>query len=333
MATGEKKIRVGTIGYGGAFNMGRRHLELLTAYPAFEAEAVCDLDETRLEQARKDWPGIGTFSSVSDMLAKSDVELLVVVLPHNAHAEVTLQCLKAGRHVVVEKPFAITVTQCDAMIREAEKRKLMVSTFHNRHWDSLPLTIAKHVQRIGRPYRWESFHGQREEPKDWWRSDKIISGGIIYDWGAHFMEWMLQFMPYSMTEIAGYGYDGYWDATNEDELEAIVRFGNEGVSNHTATTLDPVGRVQVRLVGTEGVLHGDMRSLTLTRVTKERTKVHEELTMEAPQPEAYYENVHLHLTQGTPLVITPEQARRVIQILDYASQSFDEGRTLKAKYA
>ena len=128
------------------------------------------------------------------MLRKSDVELLVVILPHNVHAEVAVKCLKAGRHVVVEKPFAITVKECDAMIAAAKKSKVLLSTYHNRHWDSNILTIMKHLPKIGRPFRWESHAGGYGEPGEWWRSYKKFSGGIIYDWGAHFTEWMLQVM-------------------------------------------------------------------------------------------------------------------------------------------
>lgn len=327
-----RKIRVGTIGYGGAFNMGKRHIELLTEHRGFVPEAVCDLDPSRLEEAQRDWPGIATYTDLDTMLAESDVELLVIVLPHNVHADITIQCLKAGRHVVVEKPFAITVAECDAMIREARKRKLVLSTYHNRHWDPAPVTFMKHLAKIGTPYRWSSQFSKRQQPRDWWRSSKEISGGVIYDWGAHIVEWMLQAMPYEITEISGFGHDGYWPFTNEDELQAVVRFGPNGVGMHTASNLDVLGNRDFAIIGTEGAIHGDHGRMVLTKPMKSGSLRHEELPTERGQGHLYYKNIHGHFFRDEELIITPEWARRVIQVVDYASQSFVSGTAKKPKY-
>ena len=129
------------------------------------------------------------------------------------------------------------------MIAAAKKNKVMLSTFHNRHWDSNILTIMKHLRKIGRPYRWESFFGGWEKPLTWWRSDKAISGGQIYDWGAHFTEWMLQVMNDDIVSISGFSIDEVWKhVTNEDEVEALVRFKNGGVGSHTQTQLAAAGK-------------------------------------------------------------------------------------------
>ncbi len=106
------KIKVGVIGYGGAFSMGKLHLEQMAA-EGMVPTAVCDVDAGRLPQAEEDFPGIETYDSVAKMLRRSPVDLVTVITPHNTHAKLVLQCLRAGRHVVVEKPFAITTAECD----------------------------------------------------------------------------------------------------------------------------------------------------------------------------------------------------------------------------
>lgn len=328
-----KTIKVGTIGYGGAFNMGKQHLEMLNAHEGFVPTAVCDLDPERVKVAESDWPGIQIYTDLDELLAKSDVELLVNILPHNAHAPITVKCLEAGRHMVVEKPFAITTDECDAMIDAARRNNRVLSTFHNRHWDPLPLTLTKHLDKIGRPYRFEANWGGHNKPRDWWRSDKEISGGIIYDWGAHIMEWMLQVMPYEMTEISGYGVNEVWDYSNEDELEAVVRFGDKGVSSLTVTSLAMEGKPMFRLVGTEGAFVGNPGSVELVNKNAQGELVRTKLHMEKGEQHKYYENLHNHFQTGEPLVITPEWARRVIQILDYAGKSFEQGKALVPKYA
>ena len=113
-------ITCGVIGYGGAFNMGRAHLNEMKK-AGMTPTAVCEIDPERLKVATQDFPGIETYSTAAEMLKKSKVQLLAIITPHNTHAKLALQCLKAGRHVVCEKPLAITTAECDAMIAAAKK--------------------------------------------------------------------------------------------------------------------------------------------------------------------------------------------------------------------
>lgn len=328
-----KQIKVGTIGYGGAFNMGRHHLKEMLQNPGFVPAAVCDIDPKRLEAAKVDFPGIQTFTDVGTMLRKSDVKLIANILPHDLHAKVSIQCLNAGRHVVVEKPFAITVAECDAMIAAARKHRVMLSTYHNRRWDSNILTILKHLPKIGRVFRWESFAGGYNEPRVWWRSDKKQSGGVIYDWGAHFVEWMLQVMPYDMTEISGHQIKEVWNkTTNEDEMEAIVRFKGAAVGMHTTSDISMAGKDMIRINGTRGAIVATHSTVDLYLKDEEGNKVRTTLKMEPARNAEYYKNIHDHLIHGKPLIVTAEWARRVIQVLDLACVSSRKGAALKAKY-
>ena len=328
-----KEIKVGTIGYGGAFNMGKHHLNDLCKNKGFVPAAVCDLDPNRVKVAETDFPGIETYTDVSEMLKKSEVELLVIILPHNVHAKVAIQCLSAGRHVVVEKPFAITVAECDQMIATAKKHRVMLSTYHNRHWDSNILTIMKHLPKIGRPFRWESHAGGYNQPHDWWRSYKEVSGGIIYDWGAHFVEWMLQVMAYDMLEINGYRVKEVWKKfTNEDEMEAVVRFKGNAVASHTASDVCMAGKDMIRITGTKGAIVATHGSVDVFTKDDKGNRVKTSVNMEPARNSDYYQNVHDHLFNGKKLVISPEWARRVIQVLNYSDISARKGTGVKPKY-
>ncbi|HOL67474.1 MAG TPA: Gfo/Idh/MocA family oxidoreductase, partial [bacterium] len=205
------EIKVGAIGYGGAFRMGKYHLDLC-ARAGMTPTAVTDIDPSRLEEARKDFPGIETYSSVGEMLRKSAVTLVVIITPHNTHARLALQCLKAGRHVVTEKPMAITTAECDAMIAAARSRKLLLSTFHNRHWDGCILEAVKRIKAgtIGDVFRIEAHMGSYGQPKDWWRSSRTFSGGILYDWGVHLLEYSMQIIESEIVEVTGLDKTGYW---------------------------------------------------------------------------------------------------------------------------
>ena len=225
-------IKVAVVGYGGIYNMGKIHLNDVQK-AGMTPRAAVELDATRLALAPQDFPGIQTYTTVEEMLAKSDANLVILITPHNTHAPLALQCIAAGRHVVCEKPFAITTEECDEMIAAAKKAGVMLSTFHNRHWDGSVVKALEVVQsgNIGDIVRIECHMGQWNKPGDIWRASKSISGGILYDWGVHLLEYALQLVNSEITEVSGFSKRGFWanltkwkDDTIEDEAFATVRF-------------------------------------------------------------------------------------------------------------
>lgn len=335
------EIKVGVIGYGGAFNMGRRHLADMQA-ARMTPVAVAEVDPERLIVASEDFPGIDTYGSVTKMLKDSDVNLVVLITPHNTHAKLALQCLRAGRSVISEKPLAITTADCDAMIREAKKRGLLLTTYHNRHWDGCVLEALKHIHRekaIGDVYRVEAHIGGYGQPGDWWRTSKSISGGILYDWGVHLLEYALQIIDDEMTEVTGYSKTGFWAPktawkkdTNEDVASVVVRFKSGKWLTLTVSTLEANPKAgQLEISGTKGSYVFDGGTYEIIQSEGNRKVITKGRNTESLWPK-FYKNVADHLVKGTKLVITPEWARRPIHILDLAGQSAKKGMALKTKY-
>lgn len=335
------EIRVGVIGYGGAFNMGKGHLRDMQAAGMTPA-AVAEIDPARLAAASADFPGIATYSSVAGMLKSADVDLVTIITPHNTHAKIALQCLRAGKQVVCEKPLALTTAECDAMIAAAAKAGVMLSAYHNRHWDGWILRAVELIAKkkvIGEIYKIDARMGRRELPGDWWRSSRSISGGILYDWGVHLLEYGLQLVDAGIVEVSGYARTGYWSArtkwkkdSNEDEALAVVRFGNGAWMSLTITSLDSHPRRGFfEVTGTEGSYVIGHDRYTIYRREGRRMTI-EEGNHLPDEHRRYYENIAAHLTGGTKLAITPEWARRPIHILDLAARSAKIGRALTAKY-
>ena len=340
MAGRRTKVRVGVIGYGGAFNMGREHL-LEMKKAGMAPVAVAEIDESRLRVAEQDFPGIETYASVEKMLRASPVDLLAVITPHNTHARLAIKCLNAGKHVVCEKPMALTTAECDAMIAAARRSGVMLSTYHNRHWDGWILNALKFIRagRIGEVVRVDVHMGQWSRPGDWWRSSKSISGGILYDWGVHLLEYTLQIVDSDIGEVSGFAKSGFWAPktawkkdTNEDEGFITVRYASGAWSTLLVTALDAAPRKGwVHVTGTKGSFEFDGQGWRLTTPGDATT------TIEGRNPESeywrYYANVAAHLTRGEKLVVTPEWARRPIHIIDLAYQSVRKGEAQKAEYA
>jgi predicted dehydrogenase len=335
-----RDIKVGVVGYSGAYNMGRKHLEEMQK-AGMTPTAVCEVAPQRLDAAREEFPGIETYSSMSAMLRKSDVDLLAIITPHNTHAKLAMQALKAGRHAVLEKPMAITTQECDALLAAARRKRVLVTTYHNRHWDGNIMNALRKVRSgvIGEVVRVEGRAGRYGNPGDWWRASRRISGGTLYDWGVHILEYSLQLIDAQMTEISGFARTGFWapktkwkSDTNEDEAFFTVRFKGGQWLTLRITNIDSNPKQGVvEITGTKGSMTFDHRGWEIITHDGEN-----EVRTSGANPKnqgwRFYKNVAEHLARGKQLVITPEWGRRMIHVLDLAGKSARAGKTLKPKY-
>ncbi len=335
------EIKVGVVGYGGAFNMGKAHLMQMRD-AGMTPVAVTEIDAERRKVAELDFPGIKTYRNLGAMLRYSDVNLVVIITPHNTHAKLALQALKAGRHVVCEKPLAITTAECDAMIKTAKKNDLVLSTYHNRHWDGCILQAVEKIRggAIGDVIRIEAHMGGYGQPGDWWRSSKSISGGILYDWGVHLIEYSLQLLDGDLKEVTGFAKNGFWAPktawkkdTNEDEGHLVARFDSGQWMTLTITSIDSnPKRGWLEITGTKGSYIMDGESWEISSWNDREKSV-----VRGPNPasegQKFYLNIADHLVKGEKLIITPEWSRRPIHIIDLAVRSAAKGYSVKAKYA
>ena len=335
-------IKVGVVGYGAAFNMGRKHLQEMQA-AGMTPVAVCDPDTARLKVAEEEFPGISTFTTLPAMLKKVDVNLITLITPHNIHAKQALQALNAGCSVCSEKPLAITTAECDAMIAAAKKNDVILTTYHNRHWDGCILEAMDRIVKkgqIGDIVRIECHMGGFGQPSDWWRSSKTISGGVLYDWGVHLLEYSLQLLaPAKIKEVMGLAKTGHWQTkwgkdTNEDEGLAVVRFNTGQWLSLSITNIDANSksdRGQLEITGTKGSYIMNQGDYRIVLPGKKETKT---LTgrNRPGQQHLYYQNVADHLVKGETLTIDGAWSRRPIHILDLADKSAKAGRAQLAKY-
>ena len=110
-------VRTGVVGYGAAFDMGRRHLSDMRK-AGMTPCAVAEMDPKRLAAAGRDFPGIERYRTVGEMLRESDVNLVVLITPHNTHARLALECLRAG----TPRDQRETVCHYDGRMRRYDSR-------------------------------------------------------------------------------------------------------------------------------------------------------------------------------------------------------------------
>ncbi|MCM8776986.1 MAG: ThuA domain-containing protein [Candidatus Omnitrophica bacterium] len=327
----DKVIRCGILGYGPAFNMGKLHNGWIDATSGLKTVAVCDKSPVRVQAAKEELPGLkGYFTDISDMLKMKDLDLVVVILPHNIHAPAVIQCLDAGKHVVVEKPFCITVKEADEMIEKARSSHLMLSVFHNRRWDPDYLLIRDIVNRglIGDIFHIDCGFSSYSHPGFSWRSDKKISGGLLYDWGAHFLDWVLNLVNSKVVNITGELKKLVWNSvTSEDYGEIYIKFENGTTVDFVMSQISAVPRPRWRILGTKGAIEqtkwDEITLVSYVSGIRQESKVaiHQGSLENWKQ---YYRNIADHLLMGEELIVKPEQAKRVIAIIEECEKNSKE---------
>ncbi len=332
---GERGIRCAVIGYGGSFNMGRLHGSWMNQTPGLQLVAVCDLDPRRVEQAKVDFPGIRTYTQVEELLADPEVDLVTIITPHNTHAPLALQALEAGKHVITEKPMCLTVEEATAMIETARRQGKMVTVFHNRRWDGRAVALRQAIRQglLGEVFHIEVFMGGYHHPGTWWRANKAISGGALYDWGAHYIDWVLQAVEGRIRSVRGFVQKRVWhDVTNEDHVDSLIHFENGCLVHLQQSSIAFASKPWFRVLGTKGALVDAGDGFTY-HTEKDGIKVQGKIPFpkDAAQ-EHFYPNIARHLLAGEPLAITPESARRVIAVIETTERSAQAGRELPVPY-
>lgn len=177
-------IGVGLIGYGLA---GRAfHAPYVQATPGLDLRAIVSRDAAKVHA---DLPGMAVVPDVAALLARDNIDLVVVASPDELHAEHALAALASGRHVLIDKPFATSLADARRITAEGEARGRIVTVFQNRRWDADFLTLRRLIAEgaLGEIVELESrFDRFRPTPADTWKEARAT--GPWQDLGPHLID-------------------------------------------------------------------------------------------------------------------------------------------------
>ena len=348
--TREYAKRVAMIGYGA---IGFEHGTAINNVPGLEYALVCDRNEERLAIARSAFPGIQTCTDLEQVAEDPTIDVVIVSTPPNTHAAISMQMLRAGKHVVSEKPFCLTTFEADEMIRLAQEYQRALTVYQCRRWDPDFLAIQQVLKQktIGDIFHIETFIGGYAHPCDYWHSHEPISGGVFYDWGSHYLDWILQLIPDLVVSVRGVEHKRVWhDITNADHSVVYLRFagGQEAEFMHSDIAASP--KPKWYILGTQGAIVGHWRQETVKTRRWSGDLIEERLALSEALPElfvytrdmsgaiheqhlmlpepplyAFHRNLANHLHCGEPLAVPPEESRRNIVVMEAAKRSAERG--------
>ena len=327
------------------------HAPFININPGFNLYAVW---ERTKNLAQEKYPGIKTYRKLEDMLADDSVELVIVNTPNATHYDYTKKALEAGKHVVVEKPFTITVEEGNELIAIAKKQNKKLSVYQNRRYDSDYKTIKKVISQnvLGDLVEVEMHFDRFKEvisPK----LHKEIPGpgtGSLYDLGAHLIDQALQL--FGMTEKIFADIQCVRPVSQVDDyFELLLYYGKLRVRLKSSYTvrealpgyifhglkgsfIKPKTDVQEALLqagetpgksdwGTEpdsemGLLHTE----------KEGKEVREYIRSEQGNYNEYYDGIYESVRNNTPLPVTAQEGVNVIKIIETAYKSNEEEKVI-----
>lgn len=342
------EVRIGLVGYGPLYGMGGHHSGMIKQTHGFRLAAICDKDTGRLEAAKKEQgEDIPTFTDAKEMVASGLIDLGIAIVPHIYHHPVAKMLLEAGLHVITEKPFVVHVSEADDLIAIAKQKGVMLSVYHNRHWDPDILTARDALESgiIGEVYSIECNMVGFGAPGQQWRDHKEISGGMLYDMGAHQFEKILQLVPWKNAQgqpinrkatLYGNFLKKKWFAsTIEDYCRAYVKFDSGLEAQLIQSNLCSASKPLWTILGTNGsiVVEGwdsDANVISFLPDGRRISESYPKLTGSGWQ--GYYKNVADHLLSGLPLLITPEWAKGTIQCIEGCEIASKENRLVEIEF-
>ncbi|HHW45737.1 MAG TPA: Gfo/Idh/MocA family oxidoreductase [Clostridiales bacterium] len=190
--------KIGIIGYGG---MAVWHHNNVAKTGCITAAAAYDIDPERVRVAEKN--GLKGFYDLKEFLDSKLFDIVLVATPNNFHKDLSCAALKAGYHVVCEKPVTLNVAELEEILETARQCSRLFTVHHNRRWDSDFLTVKKELENdaVGTPYTIEScVHGSGGVVHGW-RAYKVAGGGMLYDWGIHLIDQIMLMIDQKVVDV------------------------------------------------------------------------------------------------------------------------------------
>lgn len=318
------------------------HAPLITATLGLRLAAIVSGNPGKV---RALWPDVPVLATPDAAFADPSVDLVVIATPNDTHADLARRALAAGKHVVVDKPFTVDLSDARDLLVLAQDANRLLSIFHNRRWDADFLALRSLIEDgvLGRITQFES-HFDRFRPvmRDRWRERAGPGAGIWFDLAPHLIDQALCLFGIPQSIQADIASQRPGDGA-PDYFHAVLRYAvaKRVILHGSMLTPDNSLRFAVHGDGGSFIKHGldsqedalkagktpgcvgwgiDPLPGRLTRIVDDRVEVTD---YHGPPGEyrQYFTAIHTAITQGAANPVPPEQALRVMELIEAGVQS------------
>lgn len=339
MTTAEE-IRVGLIGFG--YVSKTFHVPLIRATEGYRIAAVASSRSADVKAVLSD---VDVVDNPRDLATRDDIDLVIIASPNDTHAPLAEMAMRAGRNVVVEKPFTITTAEARNLGAVSTETGKLLSVFQNRRWDSDFLTVQDAIRNdvVGRISQFESrIDRYRPQVRDRWRENPGPGSGLLYDLGPHLIDQTLLLfgIPDSVQANLAIQRNG---AKTVDFFHLIFQYG-EMIATLQASSLLSGGSVRFAVHGERASLikaHPDIQENQLLAGVSPRslewgvdpdnaliydgtTGQHQSFESKRGDQRGFYVALREALQGRAPNPVSPAQGAAIMSIIEAAIRSDEE---------
>ncbi len=327
------------IGIAGCGRMGCWHAEAVRKTPGMTLHSVFDVTAASREAAAEAY-SCPTYADLNEFVDDAALDAVVVATPSHAHVEPTLAALRAGKHVLCEKPLVQTERQAKRLFDAAERAARLLMTFQNRREDEDFLTTEQALRKnaLGelfdiRHVVWSysdvmrTFGVKGYRPA--WRSEAAYGGGALFDFGPHFIDQLLLLVPRPVESAYAVLEGRRWAVDCDDQFLVILRFAGgltavvemmqAATPPHEVRWLINAEKGGFRYENESGTVFkrsrsGELRTKPMKRVKGDWLKV--------------YRNFRDAVAGKAEPMIKPHETLRLLRVMDAARKSAGSGRVV-----
>lgn len=227
----------GLIGCG---RIARNHLKAIASLDNAHLTAVCDIVDERLAEAKEQYR-CRTYVDYREMLKDPDIEIVSICTPSGLHARPAIDAMNAGKHVLVEKPMAMSLQEAGAMIAAAEKNKVLLGVVHQNRFNKAIVKLRQALEegRFGKlthgamTVRWHRDKNYYDQAP--WRGTWAQDGGCLMNQSIHNID-LLQWMLGPVESVFAYTATNAREIEGEDAAVAVLKFRNGAFATIEAST-------------------------------------------------------------------------------------------------
>ena len=328
------------------------HAPLLAVNPGF---ALTSIVQRSSEKARQRYPYVKIAKQVSDVINDDAIELIVINTPNESHYPYATQALEAGKHVIVEKPFTVTLREADDLIALAKKKNKVLTVFQNRRWDGDFMTVKKVVENkwVGKIAEFELHYDRYRNyiEANTWKEEQGPGSGILYNLGSHMLDQVLALfgMPVEVDARVGIQrpngkVEDFYDIRMQyKDFHAIVKssylvreatpryilHGTDG--SFIKYGIDPQEQSlkDGKVPGTSGWGTDAKELWGKLNTTIGGLHVEGHVETIAGDYTQFYKNVYESIRDGKPLAVKPEESRDGIKLIEACYESNRSRKAIK----
>jgi predicted dehydrogenase len=326
-------VRIGIVGYGKVGAGGHRHW--IKGRDDARLVAVCDATPVRREAARAENPDAAIYEEYSEFLADASVDLVIVTTPPSSHCDLAVRASEAGKHVFVDKPFAMTRAEAERMLAAARAAGKVIHCHQSRRYDGEYRAIRENVAagRIG-----EIVHLRRVWPQHgmgwatWgiegfnptWRVQRAYGGGMVYDYAPHLGDHVLHLIDRPLMGVSADARGVRFSQEVDDHFSCLLRFEGGATAYIEASNLMSLPAPHWYVIGTEGCIVGETVGGPIQLLADGMEKP--ETLPPIQKIDELYSNLLAACRGEAAPNVTPAQLRASMSLIDAIFESARAGR-------